>query len=106
MGKLVRDNIPNILEKEGKTFDITVLEAEEYANGLISVLSEEMNSFKQSFEAEDDELAVTKVADVMEVLFAILDLIGVEEKSFEKIRLARKQKYGSYQKKIAIDNIK
>lgn len=103
MYKLVRDNIPAILEKEGKTFETTTLEIEEYAEQLIDVLDEEMTAFKQAFECEDDELAVKKIADTIEVLYAILDLIGVEEKSFEKIRLAKKQKYGGYQKKIAIE---
>lgn len=103
--KLVRDNIPKIFEDEGKTCETRELELEEYAEKLMQVLDEEMGGFKAFFESEEDELAVKKIADIVEVLYAVLDLIGVEQTSFEKIRLAQKQKYGGYEKRILLENV-
>lgn len=103
--KLVRDKIPEIYQKEGNVCITEQLEIEEYATRLMEVLQEEMQSFKNAFDEEDDELAVKKIADVEEVLYAVLDLIGVEKDSFEKIRLANKQKYGGYQGRILLKEI-
>ncbi len=41
----------------------------------------------------------------MEILYAVLDLIGVPEQSFEKIRLANKQKYGGYENRLLLKEI-
>lgn len=101
-GKLVRDKLPRMLESDGMICETEQLEAEEYANCLLQVLEEENAKFKQAFCEEDDELAVKKIADIVEVLYAVLDLIGVEKSSFEKIRLARYQKYGGYQNKTLL----
>lgn len=106
INKLVRDNIPKIFEGEGKTCVTRELELEEYAEELIKVLDEEMLAFKSAFNNEEDELAVKKIADTVEVLYAVLDLVGVEQNSFEKIRLANKQKFGGYEKKILLESIK
>lgn len=103
--KLVRDNIPQILEKEGKTCIVNTLELEDYCKQLVVLLDEKVLEFKNAFLAEDDELAVKKIADTVEVLYAVLDMIGVEHKSFEKIRLANKQKYGGYEKRILLKEV-
>ena len=83
--------LPEIYAKQGKTCVTETLELEEFANQLMQLLDEEMAKFKQAFDEEDDELAVKRIADVVEILYAVLDLIGVPEQSFEKIRLANKQ---------------
>lgn len=103
--KLVRDLLPEIYAKQGKTCVTENLELEEFAAQLMQLLDEEMVNFKNAFNEEDDELAVKKIADVVEILYAVLDLIGVPEQSFEKIRLANKQKYGGYEKRILLKEI-
>ncbi len=103
--KLIRDLLPEIYAKQGKTCVTETLELEEFANQLMQLLDEEMAKFKQAFDEEDDELAVKRIADVVEILYAVLDLIGVPEQSFEKIRLANKQKYGGYENRLLLKEI-
>lgn len=103
--KLVRDLVPRLYEKQGKTCLTEQLENEEYASYLIKALDSEIFDFKKAFEGEDDELAVKKMADLVQVLYAILDLIGVEHSSFEKIRLAEVQKLGGYDNHILLKEV-
>ncbi len=103
--KLIRDLLPEIYAKQGKTCVTEKLELEEFATQLMRLLDEEMAKFKQAFDEEDDELAVKRIADVVEILYAVLDLIGVPEQSFEKIRLANKQKYGGYENRLLLKEI-
>ena len=99
--KLVRDKIPKLYESEGKICVTEELEMEQFANKLLETLDSEIESFKKAFNAEDDELAVKKV----EVFYAILDLIGVTKESFEKIRLAKCNKFGGFEGRILLKEI-
>ena len=103
--KLVRDKIPKLYESEGKICVTEELEMEQFANKLLETLDSEIESFKKAFNAEDDELAVKKIADSVEVFYAILDLIGVTKKSFEKIRLAKCNKFGGFEGRILLKEI-
>lgn len=104
-GRLVRDNIPKIYENEGKVCVTERLEMEEYAERLIEVLDGKMQDFKSAFEMQDDENAVNEIAEVVEVLYAVLNLIGVEKESFEKIRLAKCQKFGGYDNRVLLKEV-
>ena len=103
--KLVRDKIPKIYEADGKTCITENLQAEAYAEKLIELLDAELNDFKDAFNMEDDEQAVKKIADIVEVLYAVLDLIGVPKDSFEKIRLAKNSKFGGYKDGVLLKEI-
>ena len=104
-GRLVRDNIPKIYESEGKVCVTERLEMEEYAERLIEVLDGKMQDFKSAFEMQDDENAVKEIAEVVEVLYAVLDLIGIEKESFEKIRNDKIQKIRRKEKKIFLKKV-
>ena len=94
--KLVRDKIPKLYESEGKICVTEELEMEQFANKLLETLDSEIESFKKAFNAEDDELAVKKIADSVEVFYAILDFAERSGKKYEWRR----------QKKTDIGNIK
>ena len=104
-GRLVRDNIPKIYESEGKVCVTERLEMEEYAERLIEVLDGKMQDFKSAFEMQDDENAVKEIAEVVEVLYAVLDLIGIEKESCEKIKHSKLQKLSGNYKKIFLKNL-
>lgn len=104
--KLVRDKIPKLYESEGKVCVTEEMEMEQFAEKMLETLDSEIQGFKMAFNAEDDELAVKKIADVTEVFYAILDLIGVTKESFEKIRLAKCNKFGGFEGRILLKEIK
>ena len=63
-GKLVRDNIPDIIRADGKTPVTRILNQEEYLNELDRKLQEEVAEYQADKSMEE-------LADILEVLSAI-----------------------------------
>jgi len=91
--KLIRDNIPEIIEKAGKNAAVCVLGNVEYQQALHEKLLEEVNEF-----LEDD--TVEELADIVEVLYAILQQRCISLDEFEKIRLEKREKKGGFAKRL------
>ena len=75
MNKLVRDNIPNIIEQKGDKPDFVILDSFDYYNELKKKLSEELTEFNES----DD---ILELCDLVEVISAILDYKKIDGKEF------------------------
>lgn len=92
--KLIRDNIPEIvMQKEGKTCNTRVLDDKEYLEELDKKLLEEVKEYEESGE-------VLELADIMEVMLAILKTKGVTLEEFAKIREEKLNKRGGFEKKL------
>ncbi|MDR2171198.1 MAG: nucleoside triphosphate pyrophosphohydrolase [Planctomycetaceae bacterium] len=91
--KLVRDKIPEVIKITGKTANIRVLNEIEYRSALRDKLLEEVNEF-----VKDD--TVEELADVIEVLLAILRHRSISLDEFEKIRIEKKEKLGGFEKRL------
>ena len=61
--KLVRDRIPEIIEDSGKTCEVEVLTDKTYLEMLDKKLTEELNEYYESHNAEE-------LADLLEVVYA------------------------------------
>lgn len=98
--KLVRDKIPDIIKQnEGKDSIIRVLDNDEYLIELNKKIEEELKEYLESGEIEE-------LADLEEVLRAILDVKGVSYDDFEKIRQGKVNKRGAFKDKIYLEGIK
>ena len=93
--KLVRDRIPEIIEKDGRTCKTIVLSDEECLEYLNKKLLEETNEYLESKQIEE-------LADLEEVLRAILILRGVSYEDFEKIRNDKVEIRGAFDKKLLL----
>lgn len=94
--KLVRDNIPEIIEKNGKTAHTSVLCNEDYISALKEKLIEEANEFIESEE-------LIELADILEVVDA---LAKVKSSSLDEILELKRQKAdknGAFDKKIFLE---
>lgn len=97
--KLVRDKIPEIIAGDnGKTCVTRIMEDEEYSESLNRKMQEELNEYLESDKIEE-------LADLEEVLRAILDVKGVSYEEFEKIRNRKAEKRGAFQKKIFLESV-
>lgn len=76
--KLVRDKIPQIIESSGKQADIRVLDDAEYIKMLSIKLQEELDEFIETGGAEQ----ITELADLVEVVHAILEHKGISIEEF------------------------
>lgn len=94
--KLVRDKIPEIIESRGEKSYTKILSDGEYKEQLDVKLQEEVKEYLQ-----DDN--VEELADIVEVIYAILEYKKVNLEDFEKIRKDKVQKRGAFNKKIFLE---
>lgn len=93
--KLVRDNIPEIMERAGKTPITHIATEEEYERRLREKLKEEATEFYVSGREEE-------LADVLEVVYAICDMKHMPIAKIEQIRKKKAEERGSFSKKIIL----
>lgn len=97
--KLVRDKIPQIIERnEGRSCKTRILDDEEYIVELNTKIQEELTEYLESGEIEE-------LADLEEVLRAILDSKGVSYEEFERIRLEKVKKRGAFKDRIYLEGL-
>lgn len=96
--KLVRDKIPELIQSEGKEAVFEKLEGVQYRKFLYAKLKEEMNEFLESEETEE-------LADLVEVIYAVLDDMGLSLSEFEKLRNEKKEKRGAFNEKLLLKEI-
>lgn len=97
--KLVRDKIPEIIKNNGaKAVNTRILNDKEYLDSLNTKLVEELNEYLSSGEIEE-------LADLEEVLRAILDAKKVTYSEFEKIRQNKVNKRGAFKSKIFLESV-
>ena len=98
MNKLVRDNIPNIIEQKGDKPDFVILDSFDYYNELKKKLSEELTEFNES----DD---ILELCDLVEVISAILDYRNINGKEFEEKRSKKNEANGKFKDKIFLNGV-
>lgn len=94
--KLVRDKIPEKIERNGEIAKTRILNDDEYIKQLNIKLKEEVEEYLQDNNIEE-------IADIMEVLLAILKYNNVEYDEFEKIRISKVQKRGAFDERIFLE---
>ncbi|MGM0411388.1 MAG: phosphoribosyl-ATP pyrophosphohydrolase [Bacillota bacterium] len=91
--KLIRDKIPKIIEEAGNDYEMEVLNDEDYYEALNEKLQEELDEYLESKE-------VMELADIVEIIYAILDHKDISRKEFEKMRRKKKKERGGFEKKL------
>ncbi|OIJ20955.1 phosphoribosyl-ATP pyrophosphohydrolase [Anaerobacillus alkalidiazotrophicus] len=95
--KLVRDKIPEIIEKAGKKYTTSILNEEQYIAELKKKSFEELEEYVNTTTNED---ALEELADVLEIIHALADYHGSSIDEVEKIRERKAEKRGGFQEKI------
>ncbi len=96
--KLVRDKIPEIIEKDNCKPNTRVLEETEYKKELDKKLLEEVNEY-----IKDDN--IEEIADILEVIYAILESKKVTKEDIELVRVKKREKRGGFEKRIFLENV-
>jgi predicted house-cleaning noncanonical NTP pyrophosphatase (MazG superfamily) len=100
MGKLVRDNIPDIIRASGRTPAVTVLGFEAFDAALRDKLIEEASELH----AATDRFEIrTEAADVMEVLVALAAYHGFSLNDVCKEANHRRDERGGFTKRLWLD---
>lgn len=88
--KLIRDKIPEIIEEAGKDYELDTVEEEDYKQALEKKLQEEVDEYKE-------ENSLEELADIMEVIDALIDCHGITWKELEDLRKQKKQERGGFE---------
>lgn len=95
--KLVRDNIPQVIEKTNKQFSTRILTKEEYMVEVKKKMNEELEEYQ---EATSNEEAVEELADLLELVHAASKIHGATIEQLEEVRRAKAEKRGGFEKRM------
>jgi predicted house-cleaning noncanonical NTP pyrophosphatase (MazG superfamily) len=96
--KLVRDRIPEIIHAEGRECATEIMPEAEYRQALLTKLLEEAQEVAQ---AAPDEL-IKELADVYEVIDAILALNDIDEQIVRDRQQQRRSDRGGFAERIKL----
>lgn len=91
--KLVRDKIPEIIKRQGRTITYRVLSEQAYFKELEAKLLEEVKEYLSSSEPEE-------LADILEVVFALGKCLGMDESGLSEIRALKNEKNGAFDERL------
>ncbi|WP_407270376.1 phosphoribosyl-ATP pyrophosphohydrolase [Radiobacillus sp. PE A8.2] len=95
--KLVRDLIPQIIEKTGKQYKTRILDNPEYIEAMRTKLGEELQEY---LEADNDQDSLEELADILELIHALANTHGASIDEVEEIRQQKAEKRGGFNDKI------
>ena len=93
--KLVRDKIPIIIKQQGDSPKTVTLDDKRYFNALNRKLREELDEYFEYFNIEE-------LADIVEVIHALVKYKGLTLNEFEKIRLKKYDERGSFDARVSL----
>ena len=95
--KLVRDKIPELLDKNGGETETEILDDKKYVKYLFNKLKEEC---EEVITATSKENLAEELADLLEVMKAIAKTNDIDFEEIEKIRKVKQEKCGGFDRKI------
>ena len=93
--KLVRDKIPEIIEKSGNKCKIEILADEDYLRMLDAKLDEELAEYHKDQNLEE-------LADLLEVIYAAAKAHGFSIDELEELRKQKAEKRGGFENKLLL----
>lgn len=97
--KLVRDKIPEIIRENDEEPITRKADEEEYSDRLAEKLVEEAIEFQEDRNIEE-------LADLMEVVEAILDHENISKSEIDEIKENKAQLKGRFNDRIVLDDVK
>ena len=96
--KLIRDKIPEIIEQSGKKCIVEVMDNDTYIEYLDQKLNEELAEYQQ-------DKSIEELADLLEVMYAVVVARGYSVAELERIRLEKAEKRGAFEKRLLLKSV-
>ncbi len=96
--KLVRDNIIDIIESDGRKANYEVLDDERYIEELEKKLGEEYKEYLEDHSLEE-------MCDVLEVIDALCKAKGFSQEMIAAKRQEKTKKNGAFEKKLYLKSV-
>jgi predicted house-cleaning noncanonical NTP pyrophosphatase (MazG superfamily) len=100
---LIRDNVAAIISQKGKTCRTAHLDDDKYLELLNNLFLEEVKSYVEQDEPGKKDLDA--LADIGEVMHAILAFKGIPVEEFQKARVQRFEEFGGYYDRVFLKEI-
>lgn len=96
--KLVRDKIPDVIKSKGDECVCKTINGRDYFNSLNEKLKEEVNEYLESKSVEE-------LADIIEVIYAILNFQGLLISDLETLRINKLNKRGAFNERVFLEKV-
>lgn len=96
--KLIRDRIPEIIERSGKRCIIEVMDNDTYIQYLDQKLNEELAEYQEDKSLEE-------LADLLEVIYAVAVARGYSIDELESVRREKAKKRGGFEKRLRLKGV-
>lgn len=96
--KLVRDRIPEIIREPGKECEFVTIAAAEFQQALCQKLVEEA----QEAAAATEEELIPELADVYEVLKALMSVAGISAEQVRQVQAERRAERGGFEQRLKL----
>ena len=96
--KLVRDLIPQIIERDGKKAKFTKIIGLKLNEALVEKLSEEGQEFLE-------EMDIEELADLLEIVHALINLNDFQLEDVEQIRKSKQEQKGAFKEGFFLEYV-
>ena len=100
--KLVRDRIPEIIQKEGNTADIIILSEESFKQAIKEKLIEEATEVCNAQNRDD---ILSELADLQEVMDTIKQLYNINTLEVNTIQAVKALQRGKFEKRLYLKSV-
>lgn len=91
--KLVRDKIPELIQRQGDNPVIRILDDEEYTQCLDQKLDEEVGEFHREQNLEE-------LADILEVVYALAENLGASRDELDAVYQKKHDQRGGFRDRV------
>ena len=96
--KLIRDKIPEIIERSGKICRTEILDDADYLKLLDEKLTEELSEYQESKSLEE-------LADLLEVMEAVVTARGYSWEQLQTVKAEKKAARGGFAEKLLLREV-
>lgn len=96
--KLVRDLIPQIIERDGKKAKLIKIIGPKLNEALVNKLSEEGQEFLE-------EMNIEELADILEIVHALIELNDFQLEDVEQIRKSKQEQRGAFKEGFFLEYV-
>ncbi|MFK3959976.1 phosphoribosyl-ATP pyrophosphohydrolase [Pseudalkalibacillus hwajinpoensis] len=100
--KLVRDRIPEIIRANGNKCSTEILDEAEYKKELQLKFKEELQEY---LEAQEDSHAVEELADVLELIYSLVEVHHSSVEELEEVRREKREIRGGFDERVYLIDV-
>jgi predicted house-cleaning noncanonical NTP pyrophosphatase (MazG superfamily) len=99
--KLIRDRIPEVIERDGKMFATVKMSEQDFRAALLLKLSEEAEEIVLAAQRSPEQLEL-ELADLLEVIDAITAEFKIDEDRVLRLKESRYNERGGFTKRLKL----